>query len=707
MIIELFSKLGYDGLYLSGGDLSNLIWAFAKYRGDADETMKLRITGWIAEHAYRASESSDVLRVFQPPELGRFMWALASILSTQTDVAETVRTSFYVFLTARKALKAAADNVSLFSTEDLARTAWAFLELWGEDLSHLKPSEISALGRLVATIDMSLHRWERGQCGNNSPSQGSHSDASIFSSFFGRPRINLPVLEFVLGGEEEEEEDSLLATLPQKTNRPKLQDLSIDPATLCKASCNFQRLSKYHPYINSGWSMTRVTVRLLASKNGRLMKECSIHDLIRLCEATVLSEVDGHGRELIIGLFARQLVSLLNKAVEDTSGENSGSAIVLADITSSEAATLVWTLGELGVKVSPSAEGNQNANRKLRIISLEPVISKINVESLDSARLHGFIRGLVMMKVENSHQTVLSQALHRIKDMFSRPVTSKAICTFAEDVGLVRESLSGQQRIKHTDSDTISPGKTENASNHQDVKDQEMEVEESSSGDLEDEDLLALTDELLCLVAKAASDMSKSFAAGEIRRLLEVYSLLPFQADEMVQLLASEVSERLTAIEELSGNQALGLLLKNADEKASVFKRTLYEESDDKSFFDSMKTGFMSLFGSKTEENTNTEDGDIDSSDALTEQIASMLQASIAATSAASHSAQAEESALQMRLDSLLASLHEDAAFELGRAIELIENYKRIEFSTGRRRSRYDSERRKEIAKRVLSRLIP
>jgi hypothetical protein len=60
-----------------------------------------------------------------------------------------------------------------------------------------------------------------------------------------------------------------------------------------------------------------------------------------------------------------------------------------------------------------------------------------------------------------------------------------------------------------------------------------------------------------------------------------------------------------------------------------------------------------------------------------------------------------------MRLDSLLASLHEDAAFELGRAIELIENYKRIEFSTGRRRSRYDSERRKEIAKRVLSRLIP
>ncbi|KAL3906954.1 MAG: hypothetical protein SGILL_009069 [Bacillariaceae sp.] len=442
-------------------------------------------------------------------------------------------------------------------------------------------------------------------------------------------------------------------------------------------------------------------VRLMASKNGRLLKEISIHDLVRLCEAAVLNHVDGHGRELIVGLFARQVVSLLNDALAN--GENKSSAIVLADITSSEAATLIWVLGELGVKVSPPEDSSQS-NRKMKIDTLEPIVSKIKVELIDSTRLHRLIRGLVLMKQDLSHQSLLVRALNRKRDILSESVSAKFLCIYAEDVGMIRESPNGRRKTKPTDSETKPP---EIKGGSDDADDDDDKLQESEAKDrkkFDDEDLLASTEELLNSIANEACSMSKSLTAAEIRRLLEVYSLLPYQADEMIRALEAEVSLRLATLEELSMNQTLGLLLKNADEKASVVKATLYEESD-KSFFDSMKNGFMSLFGTNSEDKTaeSTEE----SKDVLTEQIASMIQESIAAISAASHNAQVEESALQVQVDAVLASLREEASFELGRAAELLENYHRIEFSTGKRTSRYDVDRRKAIAKRVLSRLIP
>ncbi|KAL3913357.1 MAG: hypothetical protein SGARI_000695 [Bacillariaceae sp.] len=162
----------------------------------------------------------------------------------------------------------------------------------------------------------------------------------------------------------------------------------------------------------------------------------------------------------------------------------------------------------------------------------------------------------------------------------------------------------------------------------------------------------------------------------------------------------------MSLAEELSENRTLDRLLRDADKKASIVRSTLYEEAD-KSFLDNIKTGFMSLFGSTSDDESGTEETDIDEKDVdMTEEIAGMIQASIESTSAAASRAQSEEVVLQVRVGNVLDSLREDVSFELGRALELIENYDRIEFSTGKRRSRYDSERRKEIAKRVLGRLL-
>jgi hypothetical protein len=239
-----------------------------------------------------------------------------------------------------------------------------------------------ALGRILATVEQSLHRWERGDCQSPIVDNGSlSSDASVFSSFFGKPRMNLAILE-QMGSDHDNEDELELAPLLEKSHRPMLRDLSVDPSTLCKAACGFQRLSAKHPHIKGGWTLTRVAVRLLSSKDARLMRECSIHDIVRLSEAAVLSDVDGHGRELITGLFARKVVQVLNEALDSGRDGKSGSVDVAA-ATPSEVCTLLWALGELGAKHSLDDEASHSAYKKMRLIAGTPLLTRDQVKSLD------------------------------------------------------------------------------------------------------------------------------------------------------------------------------------------------------------------------------------------------------------------------------------------------------------------------------------
>jgi len=706
MVIKIFSRLGYDSLSLSGADLSNLAWAIAKYDGGSYDTESLLITRWIAEHVSYRSENIDILRVFQPPELGRVMWAIACTMSNYASApSEAMGDCYLLHSVARKALRAAANNLSIFSTEDLVRIAWAFLEIADVDLFQLDSSEVAALGLILATTEMSLHRWERGDCTLDPPTPGSHSDASVFSSFFGRPRINLPLLDLSVSDEEDDDE-GVLSPVLQKSQRPKLRDLSIDPSTLCKAACSFQRLSARHPYIKGGWTLTRVAIRLLSSKNARLMKECSIHDIARLCEAAVLSEVDGHGRELMIGLFARQVVGVLNGALdEQTRNEYS---INIDSATSSEIVTLIWALGELGVRRSPAEEGKQLANKKLHLQFLDSLLSKVEVESLNLSALQRLIRGMVLMKLSESDQTILLPVLKRVTALISETTSANVLCSLAESVGVLKElegkkekqshkdATQGQQSLESTDSEESTKPET----NGLDPEESDETKESSQSIDLS-----AASDDVLALIAKFAKDMSKSMNAEQIRRLCEVYSLLPFQADEMINAFATEASSRMRVLEDLSRNQTFDDLLKDTEAKNSAVKASLFGDSD-VSLFDSIRHGFMSLFGS-SHENSESEKQVVEDTSSITDEIATLIQDSIAATSNVTQHAQAEEAALRISLDDIFRSMQQGTSFELGRALELIENYRRIEFSTGRRRSRYDRERRNDIAKRVLSRLLP
>jgi hypothetical protein len=691
-IIELLWRLGPDGISgLSGTDLSNLAWAIAKYEGENHDVYSLSITRWIADQALQRTAIYGLLRIFQPPELGRIMWAIACTASTHASALQDATghetSSFFL---SRKALKVASENLSLFSTETLVRIAWAHLEINESDLCALNSFETMALGKILAAAEHSLHRWERVDFAKDIASVESHVESPLFSSFFGRPRINLPILEQAVN-DDEDEDDMALAPLG-RSQRPKLRDLMIDPSTLCKAACGFQRLSKEHPYIKGGWTFTRVAVRLLSSKNAHLMKECSIHDIVRLCEAAVLSDVDGHGRELIIGLFARQVVKVLNEVLEDNSPHDT--SIDIETASSTEISTLIWTLGEMGVKYSSV---KQPLSKKMRLAFAEPLLRRIRVKSLNQMALERLIRGLVLMKMTSKHQSFLLEVLARISEIVPNASTGLQLCSLAEAIGILKEaSKTSSQKKKETINDeTQSESVNEESNPSPEIEDMQLQIS-------------SITDQMLNSIATLAIDLSENLTANEIRRLLEVYSLLPFQADAMVACLSEEVSNRLEAFQDLRKDRTLVTLLKDASKKSSVVRSSLFDDSNT-SLFSSVRTRFVSLFRSST--NNNYEDEVVNQIDdegtKLTEEIASVIQDSISATSDAANRAKADQSTLQLSLDKVIQTLEEGASFELGRSLELIENYHRTEFATGERRSRYDKDGKNYISKRVLSRLLP
>ena len=689
-IIELLWRLGSDGISgLSGTDLSNLAWAIAKYEGENHDAHSLTITRWIADQALQHTANNPLLRIFQPPELGRIMWAIACTASTHASAIQDAKghKTSSIFLT-RKALKVASENLTLFSTETLVRIAWAHLEINESDLSALNSFETMALGEILAAAEHSLHRWERVDFAKDVTSVKSHAESPLFSSFFGRPRVNLPILEQAIN-DEEDEDDMALAPLG-RSRRPKLRDLMIDPSTLCKAACGFQRLSKEHPYIKGGWTLTRVAVRLLSSNNARLIKECSIHDIVRLCEAAVLSDVDGHGRELIIGLFARQVVKVLNEILEDDTQH--GTPIDIETASSTEISTLIWTLGEMGVKYSP---GKHTTGKKMRLEFAEPLLRRIRVKSLNQTALERLIRGLVLTKMTSNHQSFVLEILLRISEKVPNASTGSELCSLAEAIGILKEASKTSSTKKHELNDKVL----------------QSELEDEDASQIEDlqQQIYSISDQMLNSIAALVIDCAQNLTANEIRRLLEVYSLLPFQADAMISCLSDEVSNQLEVLMDLRKDQTLVTLLADASKKSSVVKSSLFNDSNT-SVFDSMRVRFFSLFRSSDKKDEDDEefiDQIDDEGTKLTEEISLAIQDAISATSNASKRVKTYQTALQIPLDNIIQTLMEGASFELGRSLELIENYHRTEFATGERRSRYDKDRKNYIAKRVLSRLLP
>jgi len=297
---------------------------------------------------------------------------------------------------------------------------------------------------------------------------------------------------------------------------------------------------------------------------------------------------------------------------------------------------------------------------------------------------------------------------------------SHNLCSIAESIALLKDGLTpGHLPPGHLHDASTSSGK-QSSSERVHTTEVDKADEAQSDGSIVDtecleggeslpqigedsieQDLQKSCDAILAYVGTSARKDAATLSTKEIRRLLGVFSLLSFQDDALIESLSSVVALRKKHLEQLP-REPLGSLLRTARSSAESVKDRACGHTESGSVFEQLKHGFMSFFSS-IQETEAKESGD----NILTEELLTSVQESIDRASKASKSAEDLKGAFGVSPDSMFSSMKRGTAFELAQCEELIENYYRINFVTGTFQSRYDKVRARDIAKRVLSRLLP
>lgn len=382
-VAKIFVQTGPSSLVgLSGGDLSNLAWALAKNPADNNgskgtEDFATLLIGWIIDEVLQdaTGQIESVVQRFYPPEFSRLLYAVAEVYTTRlggtrmagSDVSDLVSVG----------LLAAARDLDVFGAEDLARIVWAFLSLSDgfTDTKHRSSvKESLALGKILASIETCLFNWENckpsfiKESGSDSPSS---TEAIRFASFLGRSRRHIPFLDQRM----DDSDEVFLPLHSEKSRLPLLRDLPIDPLTLCKIACRLERLAESQMGIRVTETLTRVALRLLTSRSGRLIKECPMNDLVRMCEAAARN--DSPSTRELVSHFSRRLVYHLNGPGRDD----------IVTLSAGHHAMLLWALGELGVKYTPNeVDDTETAYRRLHLVSSIPFLSSDQMVVLSHTR---------------------------------------------------------------------------------------------------------------------------------------------------------------------------------------------------------------------------------------------------------------------------------------------------------------------------------
>jgi hypothetical protein len=128
VVKTIFAELGDHCLYsLDGRDLSNLAWAIAKSPGAAgsdDFDTSAKVVSWIANVLVPVEDNGRFISLIQlsrlqPPEIGRLVWAVATIESHSDAPVDQLRESSSRLALA--ALSVAKENLHEYGAEDLVR----------------------------------------------------------------------------------------------------------------------------------------------------------------------------------------------------------------------------------------------------------------------------------------------------------------------------------------------------------------------------------------------------------------------------------------------------------------------------------------------------------------------------------------------------------------------------------------------------------
>ena len=567
-------------------------------------------------------------------------------------------------------------------------------------------------------MEGSILRWESGQGKTKAGHAEKVEESTRFATFLGRSRTALKMLEQTLGNfEDEEGEGAPAAVLTAKSAVPLLRDLSLDPATICKIASSLSRFEKSHPEIGGSWTFLRVAVRLLTAKNAQILRESSLRDVAELCNTCASDDVSGPGRDFITRLYARRVVQHLNNLLNDPSVDKVTMPEILS-LSPADVTRLLWSLGELSVRYAKTDESRSTAYKRLRLVTDKTILSGKQLESLSLEStvqlLHGVVATQMVQMDAAFVRLVISELEKKLSDEAAILDMSTAV-SVTECVVRLRTAVGNIEKPINRKPPPQKKEETETKADEEGDTDGEEAAEEALIDKMADERILLSEIRDMCFtilksVTKWSIGKVQDSSAADLRRLLTVFATLPFEADELVDCIEDEVTTRLQMLDELDGVDLEELLQR----VANVSTASQDDGQERQSRLSSFKVGLQSLFSSAAQEEDFDDEDEQEEDDVETgsygvqtvEDLAGLVEEGASAASRLESLMATFHKSTKKRVDLLIRCSEDGAVFELGRCQELLASYRRINFETKERHGRYDIDRRREIGKRVLTRLF-
>jgi len=309
------------------------------------------------------------------------------------------------------------------------------------------------------------------------------------------------------------------------------------------------------------------------------------------------------------------------------------------------------------------------------------------------------LRGLISTGMALHRKAYIIEILRHTISRIENLNDSHVLCELIEAAAALREMLNNE--VAKEDEDTSL--KTEPNTEGLDPNDEE--------GVYPDEltiasDLSFTIDSLIATLSKISKDLLPRLSHTELRRMLAVYSFTPIRADELISAVQSEMDRRRFDIIQGSRQTALSDIFDRL-EKGAFHARHVQQELTNRpgSPFSGIKEVFKSFF-------RHGSDGDEAESDDKAAEQARILDELNEALSclidAAEYARKLSNTAHDRSNEESVALDHEQSAlFELGKCDELLAHYRRVDFESGQRQTRLDEVLGRDMAKRVLSRLLP
>lgn len=315
-----------------------------------------------------------------------------------------------------------------------------------------------------------------------------------------------------------------------------------------------------------------------------------------------------------------------------------------------------------------------------------------------------------------SDPDTLLKVLGLIEPKIQSMRTEQVLCELAESLAVIRQIMAKEFMAPHNDGNSTLRVTGDRRLDSNTTKVQLNDTVTSTNANTTepsnnftaspyDYEILNQTSaRMLTTVANVAAERVTNLQAESLCRLLVVYSLLPFQADSLIDACEQEVAKRQALLESAASTASVEDLLRQAAETSVAATKTVFgkDEDDHSSPFGALKKGLKSLFSSENEEGEISEE-----MQKFRNEIGELLNRVTDSVTEVDQCMEQIGTASNVHTDTALQRITEGANFELGRCRELIENYRRIDHRTGKRRSQYDYRHSRDLGKRLLSRLIP